>query len=81
MAGCRRAAVPTCRRADVPTCRSVRAVARGQELRQAAACRISPKRPANRLGRDEVIRLRRALRAVLREATAWGSTVPLHWLN
>ncbi|MCX8156789.1 MAG: bifunctional DNA-formamidopyrimidine glycosylase/DNA-(apurinic or apyrimidinic site) lyase [Verrucomicrobiae bacterium] len=38
---------------------------------------ISPRRAAGRLGREACGRLWRALRAVLREAIAWGSTIPL----
>lgn len=41
--------------------------------------RVSPQRPADQLSVAEVVRLRQALRAVLRAAIAWGSTVPLHW--
>lgn len=40
---------------------------------------LSPRRPAMKLRADEVSRLRRAIRAVLREAIRFGSTVPLNW--
>jgi formamidopyrimidine-DNA glycosylase len=40
---------------------------------------ISPRRAACRLGLDDARRLRRAIRAVLREAIRFGSTVPLAW--
>jgi formamidopyrimidine-DNA glycosylase len=40
---------------------------------------IAPTVPARRLGRAQVARLWRAIRAVLREAVAWGSTVPLNY--
>jgi formamidopyrimidine-DNA glycosylase len=40
---------------------------------------IVPTRPARRLGKEQVQRLRRAIRAVLREAIACGSTVPLNY--
>lgn len=40
---------------------------------------IAPTLPARRLGRDRVQRLWRAIRAVLREAIACGSTVPLNY--
>lgn len=40
--------------------------------------RLSPRRAARRLRPAEVRRLRAAIRAVLREAVAWGSTVPLN---
>jgi formamidopyrimidine-DNA glycosylase len=40
---------------------------------------IHPTYPAYRLIRDQVMKLRRAVRAVLRQAIAWGSTVPLNW--
>jgi formamidopyrimidine-DNA glycosylase len=39
---------------------------------------ISPRHAANRLGLAEVRRLRAAIRRVLAEAIAWGSTVPLN---
>ncbi len=39
---------------------------------------ISPRRAARRLNRSEVERLWRALRDVLAESIAWGSTVPLN---
>jgi formamidopyrimidine-DNA glycosylase len=39
--------------------------------------RVSPRLPARRLSPDQVRRLWRALRGVLRQAIAWGSTVPL----
>jgi len=41
--------------------------------------RISPRLAANRLTAAQVRRLRRAIRAVLAEAIAWGSTVPLNF--
>jgi formamidopyrimidine-DNA glycosylase len=41
--------------------------------------RIAPARAANQLTAPQVLSLRRAVRAVLREAIAWGSTVPLNW--
>jgi formamidopyrimidine-DNA glycosylase len=40
---------------------------------------LSPRLPARRLDRTQVDRLWRALRAVLREAIRFGSTVPLDW--
>lgn len=42
------------------------------------AC-LSPRRPARSLRPAEVWRLHRAIRAVLREAIRFGSTVPLDW--
>ncbi len=39
--------------------------------------RIPPRRASRRLTADQVTRLWRAIRAVLAEAIAWGSTVPL----
>jgi formamidopyrimidine-DNA glycosylase len=41
--------------------------------------RISPFQPANRLKAAQVRELWGALRQVLAEAIAWGSTVPLNW--
>lgn len=41
--------------------------------------RISPRRTAHRLDSAEARRLRNAIRRVLTEAIAWGSTVPLNW--
>lgn len=41
--------------------------------------RIAPDRPARGLEPAEVRALWRAIRRVLREAVAWGSTVPLDW--
>ncbi len=41
--------------------------------------RLSPRRPAGSLRPAEVRRLHRAIRAVLREAIRFGSTVPLDW--
>jgi formamidopyrimidine-DNA glycosylase len=40
---------------------------------------ISPRRAADRLTRAEVAKLWRAIRAVLRAAIGWGSTVPLNF--
>ncbi len=40
---------------------------------------ISPKAPARRLSREQIGRLRRAIRDVLTEAIACGSTVPLNY--
>ncbi|MBK9140477.1 MAG: bifunctional DNA-formamidopyrimidine glycosylase/DNA-(apurinic or apyrimidinic site) lyase [Verrucomicrobia bacterium] len=40
---------------------------------------ISPRRPAAKVCGDDAARLRRAIRAVLREAIRFGSTVPLDW--
>lgn len=41
--------------------------------------RIPPRLAARRLQREQVLRLWRAIRAVLTEAIAWGSTVPLNF--
>jgi formamidopyrimidine-DNA glycosylase len=41
--------------------------------------RLSPRRAARRLQPAQIQRLRRAIRAVLAEAIAWGSTLPLHF--
>ncbi len=41
--------------------------------------RLAPGRAAGGLSAGEVRRLWRAVRAVLREAIRWGSTVPLNW--
>ena len=41
--------------------------------------RISPKRAAARLSPAQIVRLRQAIRAVLREAIACGSTLPLNF--
>lgn len=41
--------------------------------------RIAPQKSAGSLSEQEVERLWRALRHVLSEAIAWGSTVPLNW--
>jgi formamidopyrimidine-DNA glycosylase len=41
--------------------------------------RLSPRRAAGSLSTAEVRRLHRAIRAVLREAVRFGSTVPLDW--
>lgn len=41
--------------------------------------RLSPRRAAGSLSMAEVRRLHRAIRAVLREAVRFGSTVPLDW--
>jgi formamidopyrimidine-DNA glycosylase len=41
--------------------------------------RIHPATPAMRLRHPQVAALRRSIRAVLRDAIAWGSTVPLNW--
>ena len=41
--------------------------------------RIPPRLAARRLSPDQVRRLWRAIRGVLRQAIAWGSTVPLDW--
>jgi formamidopyrimidine-DNA glycosylase len=43
------------------------------------SARVSPLKPARRLIRAEVERLRRAIREVLQEAIDFGSTVPLDW--
>ncbi len=40
---------------------------------------LSPRRPARRLTAEQVRRLWLAIREVLAEAVAWGSTVPLNW--
>jgi formamidopyrimidine-DNA glycosylase len=40
---------------------------------------ISPRRPAMKLRGEEVSRLRQTIRAVLRQAIRFGSTVPLNW--
>jgi formamidopyrimidine-DNA glycosylase len=40
---------------------------------------ISPRRPANRLTREQVEKLWRAIREVLTAAIEWGSTVPLNF--
>lgn len=40
---------------------------------------ISPRKPANRLTRAQVEKLRQAIREVLAAAIAWGSTVPLNF--
>jgi formamidopyrimidine-DNA glycosylase len=41
--------------------------------------RIHPALPAHRLTQSQVSDLRRAIRAILRQAIAWGSTAPLNW--
>lgn len=41
--------------------------------------RLSPQLAANRLNREQAVRLHRAIRRVLREAIHFGSTVPLDW--
>jgi formamidopyrimidine-DNA glycosylase len=41
--------------------------------------RIHPSVPTRRLGLGRLAALRRSIRAVLRQAIAWGSTVPLDW--
>ncbi|MBU6402077.1 MAG: bifunctional DNA-formamidopyrimidine glycosylase/DNA-(apurinic or apyrimidinic site) lyase [Verrucomicrobia bacterium] len=43
------------------------------------AARIPPRIPSRRLTAVQVQRLQQSLRAVLTEAIAWGSTVPLDW--
>ena len=41
--------------------------------------RISPRRTTNQLSRQQVNKLWQAIRAVLGEAIAFGSTIPLHF--